>query len=72
MLESPLTRLVVVNSIFFKGLWKSRFLPENTKMRAFTGGDGVVYKVPMMSQLSVFNISESCWLIGTVVSETCC
>ncbi|XP_075892990.1 glia-derived nexin [Nelusetta ayraudi] len=57
MLESPLTRLVAVNSIFFKGLWKSRFLPENTKMRAFTGGNGDVYKVPMMSQLSVFNIS---------------
>lgn len=63
MLESPLTRLVAVNSIFFKGMWKSRFLPENTKMRGFTGGNGEVYKVPMMSQLSVFNISEFCWLI---------
>lgn len=70
MLESPLTRLVAVNSIFFKGLWKSRFLPENTKMRAFTGGNGDVYKVPMMSQLSVFNISESRWLIETVLSIT--
>lgn len=52
----PLTRLVTVNAIYFKGLWKSRFQPENTKMRPFTGGDGNVYKVPMMSQLSVFNI----------------
>ncbi|XP_047449941.1 glia-derived nexin [Mugil cephalus] len=56
MLDSALTRLVVVNSIYFKGLWKSRFQPENTKMRPFTGGDGNVYKVPMMSQLSIFNI----------------
>ncbi|XP_020492478.1 glia-derived nexin [Labrus bergylta] len=56
MLDSVLTRLVAVNSIYFKGLWKSRFQPENTKMRSFTGGDGNVYKVPMMSQLSVFNI----------------
>lgn len=56
MLDPALTRLVALNSIYFKGLWKSRFQPENTKMRAFTAGDGNVYKVPMMSQLSVFNI----------------
>lgn len=55
-LDPALTRLVAVNSIYFKGLWKSRFQPENTKMRPFNGGDGNVYKVPMMSQLSVFNI----------------
>lgn len=53
-----LTRLVAVNSIYFKGLWKSRFQPKNTKMGPFNGGDGNVYKVPMMSQLSVFNIGE--------------
>ncbi|XP_028275941.1 glia-derived nexin [Parambassis ranga] len=56
MLDAALTRLVTVNSIYFKGSWKSRFQPENTKMRPFNGGDGKVYKVPMMSQLSVFNI----------------
>lgn len=56
MLDSALTRLVAVNSIYFKGMWKSRFQPENTKMRQFKGGNGNVYKVPMMSQLSVFNI----------------
>lgn len=56
MLDAAMTRLVAVNSIYFKGLWKSRFQPENTKMRPFNGGDGNVYKVPMMSQLSVFNI----------------
>lgn len=56
MLDPALTRLVALNAIYFKGLWKSRFQPENTKMRPFNGGDGNVYKVPMMSQLSVFNI----------------
>ncbi|CAN9511157.1 unnamed protein product [Ophioblennius macclurei] len=55
-LDPALTRLVALNSIYFKGLWKSRFQPENTKMRAFTAGNGNTYKVPMMSQLSVFNI----------------
>ncbi|KAJ0063989.1 hypothetical protein NL108_015132, partial [Boleophthalmus pectinirostris] len=59
MLDSALTRLVVVNSIFFKGVWKTRFQPENTKMRPFTAGNGNVYKVPMMSQLSVFNIATA-------------
>ncbi|KAM3616876.1 uncharacterized protein V6R79_025234 [Siganus canaliculatus] len=59
MLDPALTRLVAVNSIYFKGLWKSRFQPENTKMRPFTGGDGNVYKVPMMSQLSVLNIGSA-------------
>lgn len=56
MLDSGPTLLVTVNSIYFKGLWKSRFQPENTKMRPFNGGNGNVYKVPTMSQLSVFNI----------------
>ncbi|KAM9800917.1 glia-derived nexin [Neosynchiropus ocellatus] len=56
MLDPTLTRLVAVNSIFFKGLWKSRFQPESTKMRPFTAGNGNVYKVPTMSQLSLFNI----------------
>jgi len=56
MLDPEMTRLVAVNSIYFKGLWKSRFQPENTKMRNFNGGNKNVFKVPMMSQLSVFNI----------------
>uniref|UniRef100_A0A3Q1JBM7 Serpin domain-containing protein n=1 Tax=Anabas testudineus TaxID=64144 RepID=A0A3Q1JBM7_ANATE len=56
MLDSALTRLVAVNSIYFKGLWMSRFLPENTKPRPFTTADGQTLMVPMMSQLSVFNI----------------
>lgn len=59
VLNSPLTRLVVVNSIFFKGMWKSRFQPENTKMRPFNAGNGNVYKVPMMSQLSVFKMGTA-------------
>ncbi|KAL6471811.1 hypothetical protein MHYP_G00204610 [Metynnis hypsauchen] len=56
MFDPVLTRLVVINSIYFKGLWKSRFQAQNTKMRSFTGGDGKTYKVHMMSQLSVFNM----------------
>uniref|UniRef100_A0A6J0TU94 Glia-derived nexin n=1 Tax=Pogona vitticeps TaxID=103695 RepID=A0A6J0TU94_9SAUR len=53
-IDSDLTRLVLVNAVYFKGLWKSRFQPENTKNRAFNGADGKTYQVPMLAQLSVF------------------
>uniref|UniRef100_H2LZW0 Serpin peptidase inhibitor, clade E (nexin, plasminogen activator inhibitor type 1), member 2 n=1 Tax=Oryzias latipes TaxID=8090 RepID=H2LZW0_ORYLA len=56
LLDPAMTRLVAINSIYFKGLWKSCFKPENTKMRPFHTADGSVSKVPMMSQLSLFNI----------------
>lgn len=53
-----LTRLVLVNAVYFKGLWKSRFRPENTKKRPFHGADGKIYQVPMLSQLSIFRCGE--------------
>lgn len=61
LLDPAMTRLVAINSIYFKGLWKSCFKPENTKMRPFHTADGSVSKVPMMSQLSLFNIGEKLW-----------
>ncbi|KAM9315815.1 glia-derived nexin [Gastrophryne carolinensis] len=54
LLDGGLTRLVVVNALYFKGLWKSRFQPENTKKRTFHGPDGKSYQVPMLAQLSLF------------------
>lgn len=69
MLDSALTRLVVLNSIYFKGLWKSRFQLENTKMRNFHLADGTVSKVPMMSQLNVFNMGEPTAPFSTPVSS---
>ncbi|XP_059931554.1 glia-derived nexin [Gadus macrocephalus] len=59
MLDPALTRLLAVNSIYFKGMWKSRFQPGDTKMRSFSGGDGTTHKVPMMSQLSVYPIGQA-------------
>nr|XP_010296933.1 PREDICTED: glia-derived nexin isoform X2 [Balearica regulorum gibbericeps] len=53
-IDGTLTRLVLVNAVYFKGLWKSRFRPENTKKRPFYGADGKTYQVPMLSQLSIF------------------
>lgn len=57
-IDSALTRLVLVNAVYFKGLWKSRFQPENTKKRAFNGADGKIYQVPMLAQLSVFRCGK--------------
>ncbi|XP_068135321.1 glia-derived nexin [Hyperolius riggenbachi] len=53
-LDSPMVRLVIVNALYFKGLWKSRFQRENTKKRLFHGPDGKTYQVPMLAQLSLF------------------
>ncbi|XP_035295144.1 glia-derived nexin isoform X3 [Cricetulus griseus] len=54
LIDGALTRLVLVNAVYFKGLWKSRFQPESTKKRTFVAGDGKPYQVPMLAQLSVF------------------
>ncbi|KAM8953428.1 glia-derived nexin [Pelodytes ibericus] len=54
LLDSSLTRLVLVNALYFKGLWKSRFQHENTKKRTFHGPEGKTYQVPMLAQLSLF------------------
>uniref|UniRef100_A0A8D1JQV2 Serpin domain-containing protein n=1 Tax=Sus scrofa TaxID=9823 RepID=A0A8D1JQV2_PIG len=58
LLDSVLTRLVLVNAVYFKGLWKSRFQPENTKKRTFVAADGKSYQVPMLAQLSVFRCGK--------------
>lgn len=58
LIDGALTRLVLVNAVYFKGLWKSRFQPESTKKRTFVAGDGKSYQVPMLAQLSVFRSGE--------------
>lgn len=58
LIDGMLTRLVLVNAVYFKGLWKSRFQPENTKKRTFVAGDGKSYQVPMLAQLSVFRCGK--------------
>ncbi|XP_064184839.1 glia-derived nexin-like isoform X1 [Anguilla rostrata] len=68
MLDGALTRLVAVNAIYFKGLWKSRFRREDTKMGKFTTGDGSEHEVPMMSQVSVLNTVKK---RGSLLSLVC-
>ncbi|XP_050822014.1 serpin I2 [Gopherus flavomarginatus] len=44
----PLTRLILVNAIYFKGDWKQKFKAEATHEMDFTKRDGSVTKIPMM------------------------
>ncbi|XP_069890545.1 antithrombin-III isoform X3 [Dipodomys merriami] len=51
---NELTVLVLVNTIYFKGLWKSKFSPENTKKETFYKGDDKSCSVSMMYQEGKF------------------
>ncbi|XP_053565002.1 serpin I2 [Bombina bombina] len=44
----PLTKLVLVNAIYFKGEWKNKFHLEETNMQDFTVKKGLATSVPMM------------------------
>uniref|UniRef100_A0A8C6RMP7 Serine (or cysteine) peptidase inhibitor, clade I, member 2 n=2 Tax=Nannospalax galili TaxID=1026970 RepID=A0A8C6RMP7_NANGA len=48
---SPLSRLALVNAIYFKGDWQQKFRKEDTGMMGFTKKDGSTVKVPMMKAL---------------------
>ncbi|XP_023578830.1 glia-derived nexin isoform X2 [Octodon degus] len=59
LIDGMFTRLVLVNAVYFKGLWKSRFQPESTKKRTFVAADGKSYQVPMLAQLSLFRCGST-------------
>ncbi|KAM7336139.1 hypothetical protein ACRRTK_004632 [Alexandromys fortis] len=51
---NELTALVLVNTIYFKGLWKSKFSPENTRREMFYKADEQTCPVSMMYQEGKF------------------
>lgn len=55
----PQTILFLLNAIYFKGQWTSKFDASNTKDKDFTTGDGSTKKVPMMSQSGKFRYLEN-------------
>lgn len=54
-----LTRLVLVNAIYFKGNWADKFDPKNTKKAKFTKINGDKVEVDMMFKRADFNITFS-------------
>ncbi|XP_070801490.1 neuroserpin [Pituophis catenifer annectens] len=55
---SVLTRLAIVDAIYFKGNWKSQFRPENTRTFSFTKDDESEVQIPMMYQQGEFYYGE--------------
>ncbi|MEE6501215.1 hypothetical protein FKM82_004105 [Ascaphus truei] len=55
---NELTKLVLVNAVYFKGNWKSQFRPENTRTFSFTKDDESEVQIPMMYQKGEFYYGE--------------
>ncbi|KYK29400.1 hypothetical protein AYK20_05480 [Thermoplasmatales archaeon SG8-52-1] len=56
---SEMTKLVLTNAIYFKGLWENPFNPDNTYNRYFELLNENIVNVEMMSQESDFNYTET-------------
>lgn len=59
---NALTRLVLVNAIYFKGFWDTQFKPEDTQEMAFWLSVETNVRVPMMHQEHQFGYWENEWL----------
>lgn len=56
---TPLTTLILVNAIYFKGNWSSQFDPEDTDDGPFYRLAGDAVKAPMMRQTARFGYRET-------------
>lgn len=56
---NSLTRLVLVNAIYFKGDWARQFDPDDTRPAPFLLVDGTTNNVPMMIQKEHFGLAET-------------
>ncbi|XP_037124606.1 neuroserpin [Syngnathus acus] len=55
---SEVTRLTMVNAIYFRGSWTNQFRPENTRTFSFSRDDGSEVQTLMMYQLGDFSYGE--------------
>jgi serpin B len=59
---NALTRLVLVNAIYFKGFWESQFKPADTRDLDFWLSADTTVRVPLMRQKHAFGYWENGWL----------
>ncbi|KAJ4935727.1 hypothetical protein JOQ06_017255 [Pogonophryne albipinna] len=55
---SSVTRLTLVNAVYFRGYWKNQFRPENTRTFSFSRDDGSEVQTLMMYQQGDFYYGE--------------
>ncbi|XP_037533977.1 neuroserpin [Nematolebias whitei] len=55
---TSVTRLTLVNAVYFRGSWKSQFRPENTRTFSFSRDDGSEVQTLMMYQQGDFYYGE--------------
>lgn len=53
---APSTNLVLINALYFKGIWAKKFSKNSTEESQFTNIDGSMTKVDMMHQTDSFNV----------------
>ncbi len=59
LLKEPLSssnKLVLINALYFKGIWAKKFSKNSTEESQFTNIDGSMTKVDMMHQTDSFNV----------------
>uniref|UniRef100_A0A3P8UJT4 Serpin peptidase inhibitor, clade I (neuroserpin), member 1 n=2 Tax=Cynoglossus semilaevis TaxID=244447 RepID=A0A3P8UJT4_CYNSE len=55
---NSMTRLTLVNAVYFRGSWKNQFRPENTRTFSFSRDDGSEVQTLMMYQQGEFFYGE--------------
>ncbi|XP_026882613.2 neuroserpin isoform X2 [Electrophorus electricus] len=55
---SSMTRITLVNAVYFRGSWKNQFRPENTRTFSFSKDDGSEVQTLMMYQQGDFYYGE--------------
>jgi serpin B len=50
--------MYIINAVYFKGIWRSKFDPANTRKESFHAANGTARQVDMMHQTQIFKYSS--------------
>ena len=59
VIKDPKFLATLINTVYFKGEWKSKFSPQNTEKADFTDANGEVKEIDFMNQTSYFDYLEN-------------